>query len=66
MEIMYNGNTIKINDNLKKGATTYDTFPNNVNLEDTIEFDSNIFLDKINNTNINLDKTIKLGDDTNE
>lgn len=64
MKVKYNGETIDIKDKLKDGSTSYDIFSDNINLEDTIEFDSNSFSEKINISNI--DKTINLGDDKNE
>ena len=66
MKVLYNGESIEIKDKLEDGATTYDVFPDNVNLEDTIEFDPNIFFDTINMSKMSLEKTIKLGDDNNE
>ena len=64
MKVKYNGETKDIKDKLKDGSTSYDIFSDNINLEDTIEFDSNSFSEKINISNI--DKTINLGDDKNE
>ena len=66
MKVLYNGESIDIKDKLEDGATTYDIFSDNVNLEDTIEFDPNIFCDTINISNMGIEKTINLGDDNNE
>ena len=66
MKVLYNGESIEINDKLKDGATSYDIFSDNINLEETIEFDPNVFFDAINVAKISLEKTIDLGVDNNE
>ena len=43
MKVLYNGETIELKDKLTEGATSYDIFSDSINLEDTIEFDPNLF-----------------------
>jgi len=66
MKILYNGEQIELKDKLTEGATSYDIFSDSINLEDTIEFDPNLFFEKTNLNFNNLEKTINLGDGCNE
>ena len=66
MKVLYNGETIELKDKLTEGATSYDIFSDSINLEDTIEFDPNLFFEKTNINFNNLEKTINLGDGCNE
>ena len=66
MKVLYNSETIELKDNLKDGATNYDVFSDSVNLEDTIEFNPDDFLNQIDLARINLENTIKLGAEINE
>ena len=61
MKVLCNGNEIEINDKLESGTRNHDIFPVNINLEDTIEFKPEDFVNDIDMSRIEIEKTIDLG-----
>ena len=61
MTVLCNGNEIEINDKLESGTRNHDIFPVNINLEDTIEFKPEDFVNDIDMSRIEIEKTIDLG-----
>ena len=61
MKVLCNGNEIELNDKLETGTRNHDIFPVNINLEDTIEFKPEDFVNDIDMSRIEIEKTIDLG-----
>jgi len=61
MKVLSNGNEIELNDKLESGTRNHDIFPVNINLEDTIEFKPEDFVNDIDMSRIEIEKTIDLG-----
>jgi hypothetical protein len=61
MKVLSNGNEIEINDKLESGTRNHDIFPVNINLEDTIEFKPEDFVNDVDMSRIEIEKTIDLG-----
>lgn len=60
MKVLCNGEEIELNEKLESDTRNHDIFPVNINLENTIEFKPEDFVNDIDMSKIEIDKTIDL------
>lgn len=60
MKVLCNGEEIELNEKLESDTRDHDIFPVNINLEKTIEFKPEDFVNDIDMSKIEIDKTIDL------